>query len=299
MTNYIGEIAGIATSMLYALNAVLITKATRQVGPAITNRVRVAFALFYLMALNLIFFQQPLPFDSGADRWMWLSLSGIIGLALGDLFLFQSFVLVGARIGTLLLSLSTVFSVLEAWFFFDEILSLPQIAGIALALAGIVWVILEPGRDDHSGSRNATLGIMFGTLSAFCQATGFVISKLGMQGNFSPFQANAIRMAAALLALLVIMSAQKQTRLTFRILRENKSALGLLSLAALIGPVLGVSLSLLSVQRAEVGVASVLTSLTPVFMLPVSYFLFRERFHWQAIAGTTLAMMGVAILFLY
>ena len=53
---------------------------------------------------------------------MWLSLSGVIGLALGDAFLFQSYILVGARIGTLLLSLSTVFGVLEAWLIFGETL---------------------------------------------------------------------------------------------------------------------------------------------------------------------------------
>jgi drug/metabolite transporter (DMT)-like permease len=93
------------------------------------------------------------------------------------------------------------------------------------------------------------------------------------------------------------MGFQKQTRQTVQVLRENSSALGLLALAALIGPVLGVSSSLLAVQHTKVGVASVLTSLSPVFMLPISYFFFKERLGWQAIAGTMLAMIGVTILF--
>ena len=94
------------------------------------------------------------------------------------------------------------------------------------------------------------------------------------------------------------MGFQKQTRQTVQVLRENSSALGLLALAALIGPVLGVSSSLLAVQHAKVGVASVLTSLSPIFMLPISYFFFKERLSWQAIAGTMLAMIGVIILFI-
>jgi drug/metabolite transporter (DMT)-like permease len=71
-----------------------------------------------------------------------------------------------------------------------------------------------------------------------------------------------------------------------------------LAIAALIGPVIGVSLSLLAVQNTAVGVASVLTSLSPIFMLPIAHFFFKERLGWQAVAGTLLAMIGVTVLFL-
>jgi drug/metabolite transporter (DMT)-like permease len=295
---YIGEIAGIMTSIFYAVNAVVITKATRLTGSAITNRMRIAFAFLYLVIINLLLFRQPLPFDSGSDRWIWLSLSGVIGLALGDAFLFQSYVLVGARVGALLLSLSTVFGVLEAWLFFGEILRIGQMLGVALALAGIIWVVAERGSGKDQGTHHIGSGITFGILSAICNATGLVLSRQGMAGNFSPFQANVIRMLAALLALILIMVFQKQTSHTFQVLRENRSALKFLALAALIGPVLGVSSSLLAVQHTEVGVASVLTSLPPVFMLPISYFFFKERLSWQAVTGTILAMIGVTILFI-
>ena len=294
---YIGEIAGVMTSLFYAINAVVITKATETTGSAITNRMRVAFAFLYLVVINLILFRQPLPFDSGSDRWMWLSLSGVIGLALGDTFLFQTYVLVGARIGSLLLSLSTVIGVLEAWLFLGETLRVGQMFGIALALAGIIWVVAERGKGRDQGAHHVVPGITFGILASICNATGLVLSRQGMAGSFSPFQANVIRMLAALLALIVIMVFQKQTGHTIQVLRENTSVLKYLALAAVIGPVLGVSSSLLAVQHTEIGVASVLTSLPPVFMLPISYFFFKERLSWQAIAGTILAMIGVAILF--
>ncbi|MCJ7434550.1 MAG: DMT family transporter [Anaerolineales bacterium] len=294
---YIGEIAGVMTSLFYAINAVVVTKATEKTGAVITNRMRVAFGFLYLAIINLFLFRQPLPYNSGSDHWMWLSLSGIIGLALGDTFLYQTFVLVGARIGALLLSLSTVIGVLEAWLFFGETLRVGQMLGIALALVGIIWVVIERGSGKDQGAHHVIPGITFGILSAFCNATGLVLSRQGMAGNFSPFQANVIRMLAALLVLIIIMVFQKQTVQTFQVLRKNSSALRLLALAALIGPVLGVSSSLLAVQHTKIGVASVLTSLPPIFMLPISYFFFKERLSWQAIAGTILAMIGVAILF--
>lgn len=39
-------------------------------------------------------------------------------------------------------------------------------------------------------------------------------------------------------------------------------------------------------------------ALAPLIILPVSYFLFKERIGWQAILGTLLAIAGVAVLFL-
>ena len=253
---------------------------------------------FISSSLNFILYHQPLPLQAGTGRWTWLSISGVIGLALGDAFLFQAYLMVGARLGTLLLSLSTIFGALEAWIFFGESLSLIEIIGIALTLGGIVWVILEQGNNKSQTLRPSALGILCGVLAAIGQATGLVFSKQGMFGNFSPISGNVIRMLAAVIALWLITFLQREAGKTIRTLKENPSALQLLALAALIGPVIGVSLSLLAVQNTAVGIASVLTSLSPIFMLPISHFYFKERLGWQAVAGTVLAMIGVAILFL-
>ena len=39
-------------------------------------------------------------------------------------------------------------------------------------------------------------------------------------------------------------------------------------------------------------------ALPPVFLLPISYFFFKERFGWGAVIGTFVAIVGVALLFL-
>src|SRR5688572_6922742 len=98
--NFIGELAGLATSFLFAMTALVFTTTGRMVGSQVTNRMRLIFAFVYLVILNVILFREPLPFKAEASRWLWLSLSGIIGLSLGDAFLFQSFVSLGPRLGT-------------------------------------------------------------------------------------------------------------------------------------------------------------------------------------------------------
>jgi drug/metabolite transporter (DMT)-like permease len=295
---FIGEIAGLAASFLFSITAIIYTNTGRAVGSQVTNRVRLGFALLYLLILNWMLFGEPLPFSADSSRWVWLSFSGVIGLALGDAFLFLSFVAVGARLGSLLLSLAPIFGAVIAWTFFGETLSALQITGIALALAGISWVVLsheEPANTPHGHTKR---GVIFGILSALGQAVGMVLSKQGLSGNFPPFQASVIRMVAAAIVIWVLAIFQGEIQSTITAIRKQPRFLWWIALGAIIGPVLGVTASLLAVQHAEVGVASTLTALQPVILLPIMYFVFKEKINWQGVAGTLLAILGVAALFL-
>lgn len=89
---FIGEIAALATSFFFAMAALIFTSTGRMVGSQVTNRMRLLFALIYLVMLNIILFHDPLPFSAESSRWIWLSLSGVIGLSLGDTFFFQSLI---------------------------------------------------------------------------------------------------------------------------------------------------------------------------------------------------------------
>ena len=296
--SFIGEIAALATALLFAMTALIFTSTGRSVGSQVTNRMRLIFALIYLVIINLLLFREPLPFSAGSSRWLWLSISGVIGLSLGDAFLFRSFVSLGPRLGTLLLSLAPIFGSIIAWAFFKETLTILQITGIVLALAGIGWVVLsheEPPDTPHGHTRR---GVTFGILAGLGQAVGLVFSKQGMYGEFSPFQANAIRMLAAVIFIWLWSAFDGTAVQTYHDLQGKPRVIGLLALGAFVGPVLGVTSSLLAIQYAEIGVASTLMALTPVVILPISYFVFKEKVGWRAITGTVLAIAGVAVLFL-
>ncbi|MEP7136819.1 MAG: DMT family transporter [Chloroflexota bacterium] len=296
--NLTGELAALATSFCFALTAMIFSATGRMVGSQVTNRVRLIFALIYLLILNLILFREPLPFSAASSRWIWLSLSGVIGLSLGDAFFFQSLVSVGPRLGSLLLSLAPIFGSVIAWVFFGETLTIPQITGIVLALAGIGWVVMAHEEPSDTPHGNTKWGVIFGILAGLGQAGGLVLSKQGMSGEFSPFQANVVRMLAATIFTWLLTAFNHQTGETITALRAKPQVIRLIALGAFIGPLLGVTASLLAVQHAEIGVASTLMALPPVIVLPISYFVFKEKIGWQAIAGTILAIAGVGVLFL-
>ncbi|HBG74881.1 MAG: hypothetical protein A2X25_07725 [Chloroflexi bacterium GWB2_49_20] len=294
----IGEIAAIFTSFCWSLSAIGFTKSSQQVGSQVTNRVRVLVALIMLILINIVLYNQPIPLNAGISRWVWLSISGIIGLSLGDAFLFAAYREIGPRLGLLLLSLAPVFGSTIAWIFFGQTLPFLQIIGIVITLGGISWVVWTHQKNGNENVQKITgRGIVFGILAALGQAIGLVFSQQGMAGNFSPFAGTLIRMLAAFAVLWIIAIFQHQAGSTVSLMSKEPAALRWIIFGALFGPVIGVSSSLLAIQHTEIGIASTLMALPPIFMLPISHFVFKESLNWQTIFGTFIAIAGVAILF--
>lgn len=280
------------------MSAVGFSNATSVLGSQVTNRLRVVLALIALIVINTVLYGKPIPFDAGLERWGWLTLSGVIGLALGDAFLFSSYRHIGPRLGLLLLSLAPVFSAVIAWGLFGETLTFMQMLGIAVTLGGISWVVLVRGEENGQSQHDWRKGILFGILAALGQAAGLVLSKQGMGDNFSPFAATLIRMIAAVASLWIVALFQGQAVKTVQTVIANPKGLRWAIFGAFFGPVFGVSASLLAVQHTAVGVASTIMALPPVVMLPISYFFYKEKLNWQSILGTLVAIGGVALLFL-
>ena len=78
-----------------------------------------------------------------------------------------------------------------------------------------------------------------------------MLSKQGLTGGFSPIAGNTIRMLAAVIILWGLVLAQGKARRTLDSMRANPRVLGMLSLAAFTGPVLGVTSSLFALQHTQ------------------------------------------------
>jgi drug/metabolite transporter (DMT)-like permease len=215
------------------------------------------------------------------------------------MFLFQSFICIGTQRGMLMMSLAPLLSAGLAWIFFGETLTGIQIFAVLVTLAGVAWVIMRRrSQVENNPACNPTQGVLYGLGAATGQAVGYVLSKQGLADGFSPIAGNSIRMLAAVIVLWVLASIQGKARETINRMRAQPKVFGWLGIAAFTGPVLGATLSLFALQHTEVGIASTLIALPPVFLLPISWFVFKEKFDWGAVLGTLVAMVGVALLFL-
>ena len=143
---YLGELAALGAAMCWSISSIFFTIAGQRVGALVINRARLVIAVLLVGATHWLMYGRPFPVDAGAARYLWLTVSAIVGLVIGDSLLFQAYILIGPRLGILLLSLSPLWGTLLAWIFLGERLTLPELAAIAIALAGVAWVVLERGR---------------------------------------------------------------------------------------------------------------------------------------------------------
>ncbi len=304
MNREIGEIAALLTAVCYSISSIFFTFAGRKFGSLIANRIRLLIAVVMLGITHWILFGNPIPTNAGMDRWFWLGISGIIGLAIGDLFLFQAYVILGPRMGLLFLSLSPAIAAVLAWFILGETLSSGNILGICLTLAGITWVVLAansvkttPKENNNPLPIRNAKGIVAGTIAAVGQAFGVVLAKNGLNGDFPALSANVIRMTVAFVALWLVTIIQGQVFSTIQQAHGQRSGLGYILVGAFFGPLIGVSLSLFAIQNTSIGIASTIIALPPIFLLPIGHFVFKEKISWQSVAGTIVAVFGVGMLF--
>ncbi|UCG30153.1 MAG: DMT family transporter [candidate division WOR-3 bacterium] len=296
MNSYLGEFAAIGTALCWSFGSMLFTVSSRRLGHNTVNRLRLVVALFLLMITHFITYGQFFPVGADQYQWFWFGLSGIIGFAIGDMLLFRAFVLLGARISMLLMALVPVFGTFIAWLFLGELLALTQLLAITIVIAGIVWVVAERQNYDHQRN-HYIIGILCGIGGAMGQALGLILSKKGLADNYSALSGNIIRVFVAACLLWIITLVRGRVPQTLIKLSDRKGAAAMIG-GAFFGPFLGVWLSLVAVQNTYVGIASTLIALPPVFLIPLSHWIFKERISIGAILGTVLAMIGVALIFL-
>jgi len=295
---FVGEIAALATSVAWSFTSIFFTIAGKEVGSMIVNRTRLLFACLYLMITHFLFYGNFLPIHAESYRWAWLGLSGFIGLVFGDGLLFQAFVLIGARLSMLLMSLVPIISTILAWLFLTEILSVYEIIAIILTVGGIVWIILErSNKTNHSDSRNYSIGILCAMGGALGQALALITAKKGLGGDFPALSANLIRIIAATVVFWIIAIFQGKAVSNFKFWYNKKARWAIIG-GSIFGPFLGIWLSLTAIKYAQIGIASTLMALPPIFLLPLTHWIFKEKHSWRAIIGTVLAVLGVAIIFL-
>jgi drug/metabolite transporter (DMT)-like permease len=309
----LGQTAALGTAFCWAITSTSFEAAGKRIGSFQVNLIRlfIAFTIFTIYAT--VVHGRPLPIGAGTHIWIWLTLSGLVGFVLGDLFLFQAFVDVGARTAMLIYSSVPPMTAILGWIILGERLTYGQIAGMVLTVVGIAIVVtvrkeirgpdlaIPPvSQPDHKALRLAAYhrvrGMWFAVLGAFGQALGLVLSRYGAP-TYDPFGATQIRALAGMLGFAVLFTVTRRWHRIGVAMRDRK-AMTFVTSGAFFGPFLGVSLGLFAAQRAGTGIAATLIATVPVILIPVAIFKDHERVGLQEVIGVVTAVAGVAILFL-
>lgn len=300
-----GEFAALLTAFFWTITALAFESASKKIGSLSVNIIRLVLALVLLSTFTWITRGVVFPTDASTHNWIWLSLSGLVGFVLGDLFLFRAYVVVGARISMLIMSLAPPIAALIGWIALGEQLNLKQGIGMALTFAGIAMVVLQRESTDPeqlNGNRRRVkfsyplTGLLLAFGGALGQGGGLVLSKYGM-GDYNVFSAVQIRVITGVIGFTLLFAILNRWS-SLGLALKNKKALGRLSIGAFFGPFLGVSFSLWAVKFTTTGVASAIMSIVPVLIIPASIFLHKEKLKAKEFIGPIIAIVGVFLFFL-
>ncbi|ALO14842.1 carboxylate/amino acid/amine transporter [Salinivirga cyanobacteriivorans] len=303
MENYYGEIAGIGTAVCWTATSMFFEAAGKRIGSLSVNLIRLFMAFFLLGTVTWITRGYFLPLDATSYNLTWLALSGLIGFTIGDLLLFQAFVVVGARISMLIMALAPPVAAIAGWIILGEAMTTKGLLGMMITLTGIMMVVLNRPAKEQNGKKpklrdwfENPLGLLLAFGGAAGQAVGLVLSKKGME-NYDVIASTHIRVMAGAIGFMIVFTFMRRWRRVFSALKDKKGML-FTSGGAFFGPFLGVTLSLVAVKFTSAGIAQTLTSLVPVIIILPSVFIFKERVTPREVLGAFVAVAGVAMFFI-
>lgn len=300
ITAHAGELAALSTAFCWTITALTFSQAARKLGALTMNLIRLVFAFFFLGVLGLITRGQFLPLDASLHNWIWLGVSGLVGLVFGDFCLFSSYLYIPARIAALIMALAPPIAAFTGWLLFGETLTMLHLTGMALTLSGIALVVLQrPDSQTENPSNNrfkhSGKGIWLAIGGAVGQGVGLVLSKFGMN-SYDAFAATHIRIMAGIVGFSVLFTLLNNW-VNVRPALANKSGMRDVFIGSIFGPFLGISLSLLSVQYTSSGVASTIMAIVPVLIILPAVLIYKERVTWMEILGALISVAGVGIMF--
>lgn len=290
----IGALAALGAALMWTLNSAVIEKKGRGLDGGSLNFGRMMLGLLLITVVSTFSTGQLLPRDASVSAWLSLLLSGFLGFSLGDTFLMKSFQTLGARLTLLIFSFAPVLTAILSYFLFNEKLSALNIFGMALVLAGIVLVI--SGKKVNRGVGVSLQGLLFALAASLGQALGTIFSKFGLD-DISPLPATQIRLLGGLAGMaFMMMVSQKRVALKQAFLSANGRLVMLTG--AVLGTLIGVSLSMAALQMTKGAIASTLMSTMPILILPISVLILKEKLSARDIAGAVISVAGMAVLFI-
>jgi len=140
---------------------------------------------------------------------------------------------------------------------------------------------------------NVMAGVGLGLVAALCQALGSLIAKPVMASGVDPVTATEVRLAATCAAHLVLLwSGVGAARVHHAITLRVAAWVGL---SGMVGMGLGMSLILLALTQGDVGMVGILSSVSPVLVLPLLWWQVGRAPARGAWLGAGLTVLGTML----
>lgn len=290
-----GEFFALFTAISWTFSSLTFGKISKEYDTQVANFLRVTIGTI-MVGFVCLFGSRHLflPTDVTWENLKIISLSGFIGMFLGDLFLFKAYNMIGARVTMLIMALSPIIVSIIDFLFLGVTLFPIQIFAILITCLGIILVIFKT-EDKKISLGFSVKGLFYAFLATLGQSLGVILTKLGST-TYDSLATSQIRLGVAIFFFGAVVLYEGKARETIKMI-TSKRALSLLLIGTFFS-VFGIAALIEAFKSANASIASTISSTSPIIMIPCSILFYKEKIRKNEIIGAIISVVGLSIFFL-
>lgn len=290
-----GEFFALFTAISWTFSSLTFGKISKEYDTQVANFLRVTIGTI-MVGFVCLFGSRHLflPTDITWENLKIISLSGFIGMFLGDLFLFKAYNMIGARVTMLIMALSPIIVSIIDFLFLGVTLYPIQIFAILITCLGIILVIFKT-EDKKISLGFSVKGLFYAFLATLGQSLGVILTKLGST-TYDSLATSQIRLGVAIFFFGALVLYEGKAKETIKMV-TSKRALSLLLVGTFFS-VFGIAALIEAFKSANASIASTISSTSPIIMIPCSILFYKEKIRKNEIIGAIISVVGLSIFFL-
>lgn len=264
----VSALLALAAALSWTLAALVGYRSARELGSLHFNRLRMLAAIVILTTMLVI---RGGSFSVDISLVMPLVLSGLVGVVIGDFFLFATMRRMGPRRTNILFATNAPIAACLGWLVLGETLRFQTLLAVALGFLGVVMAIIYGKRRDQAHVWEMVtpplwVGVAFGLLAALGQALGVLLVRPVMEQGIDPVMAGLVRIMVA--AVVFWASYPFDRTQMSKPLFPDRSVMLLVGLNGFFGLGAGAALFLAALEFGSVATVTILSATSPVLILP-------------------------------
>ena len=292
----IGYVLAICAAAIWSVVALSATRIVRYFGSYNYNLLRLV-GIIVIFSPYVFLKWEPVYFENSI--FLAIFLSSVIGIIIGDTFLFICLKRLGPRRQALLFSMQIPFTIVLAEIFLQSLPSLTELIGCALIFSGILIAIQFnrsiPNDDLENIQGNKYTGLLAGIGLALCQSIGIILMKPAL-GSTDPIIVSYLRIIIAAVIMFGSLFFIKNNQLWEKMKDYKKTIFSVF--LGFMGMGVGMTMLIFALKFGNPGVISTLSSTMPIMIIPILWIVTKNYAGHLAVIGAGLTCLGAGIIFL-
>jgi len=284
-----GDIYALLTAVCWSFAVILFELSSNKLNPLQINIVKNSFGVVGFI-ITIFILDIPYPNFSN-ENLVILSVSGLIGVGIADLFFLESLKKIGSSLSAIVATIYAPSVFIIAYIFFNEITTLNVYFGTFLILGGIV--VSTYNFPKQISSSQLFIGVLFGALAQVLTAASVLSVKPIMLDNPILYVA-LIRFGVGLMSAIIFMLLKSGYRFVFITFQQGYRNIFLLG-GSFFGTYLSVILWLAGYKYTLAGRAAIYNQLSTVLISIMAVYFLKDTLTIKKKIGILLSFVGAVI----